>query len=62
MSDVLPEWLTVQQFADATGRTYSLIRRACIAGLIPGAYRLFSQWRIPRSAISAMSGTKEASR
>jgi len=41
--------LTVEQFAEQTQTHPKTIRRLCRMGRIP-AYKIGSQWRVPRSA------------
>jgi predicted site-specific integrase-resolvase len=47
-----PEYMTIEEFAQRAGLTYSTARRACIAGEVPGAIKWLSQWRIPETVFA----------
>lgn len=44
--------LTLREFADRIHSSYSTARRECIDGMVPGAFKVRTLWRIPESSVS----------
>ena len=43
----MTEYMDLETFAERAGLSYSMARRLCISGEVPGAIKWLSKWRIP---------------